>query len=598
MPTIQLPLMKGSRKNPYVADYVDLLPVNMLAVQKEILNAGGYMRSFPGISKGADVNGIARGAEYNTKDNKVYRVSGGKLYSSGEELVDIPGSGRVSMEHSYNSQGVAANGKLLLYGYDSKELKTLDNWPERDVTQKGYEKTLSRWTHEPNGRDAFYVPDEAQKGKIVVTLTPVDAKGVSGESISITEEQWGTEKAQEKPEDDKPWLTHIKITGAKTNGSVVYITWWYKDKDPEDGASTDDVTTVSVDLHVEEVAIDYAQYDIGRVKDICQNRSRYVWVKEGGDTFGVTDLEDESHPDRYRPFYRAESQPDGIIGVSSWRDLVVCFGSRTIEYFSLTGSSSATDPIYIAQPSLMVNIGIAGTHCQCEYGESFAVLSHPASGMPSVYVVDSGSKTAIATATVEKILSEYSADELAGAVMESVRFEAHELLIIHLARHVLCFDGSVSANGPQWCLLKSGLYSDTYRGIDFIHDGSGLTVGDKREGTTGRLNFSLSSQYDDAAELLLFTPMLKADNANLFDFEIESAAGLAQRAEKLFLSATTDGSNYGHEQLIKSDDTYRYDARVLLRRVGRCRKNIGFRIRLVTKTPTSLTLCQLRVGDG
>jgi hypothetical protein len=103
--------------------------------------------------------------------------------------------------------------------------------------------------------------------------------------------------------------------------------------------------------------VTYAQYDIGSVRDICRARGRYVWVKDGTQTFGVTDLEDESHPDRFRPFYSAESQPDGIIGCGVWRDFVVMFGSSTIEYFSLTGATDSTSAIYVSQTSLMVQKG-------------------------------------------------------------------------------------------------------------------------------------------------------------------------------------------------------------------------------------------------
>lgn len=588
MPVIQLPLLKGVGKNPFVADYVDLLPVNMLAVPKEVLNASGYMRTFPGVRKTADVAGTSRGAQYNTKETTVYRVLGTKLYSAKTALdAVIPGADRVSMAHSYNSQGVAAGGKLLLWNYDEKKLKTLENWPETVIKQKGYKKSLS-------AAPTFYIPDEAMRGKITVTLTPTAKNGTTGESLTISEEQWNSEQSQKDPGGGKPWLTAVKISGEKRPGAVAQITWKYRGLESSD----DDATTVSVDLTVDKVSLKYAQYDIGSVRDICHNRSRYIWVKSDSDTFGVTDLEDESHPDQYRPFYRAESQPDGIQGVASWRDMVVCFGSSTIEYFSLTGSANSTDPVYIAQPSLMVNIGIAGTHCKCSYGDSFAVLSHPASGAPSVYVVDSGSKKSIATASVEKILAGYSAAELAAAYMESVRFEAHELLIIHLARHVLCFDGSASQNGPQWNILKSGLYDSVWRGVDLVWDGGAVTVGDKNQGVLGALDFSISSQYDDAVEFVLYTPLVKLDNALLFDFEIESAAALAVYAEKCFISATTDGSNYGREQLIPSNDTFRYDQRVIWRQVGRCRKNIGFKIRLVTKTPAAMAYCQLRSGYG
>ena len=47
---------------------------------KEILNSSGYLRSFPGIAKRSDVNGVSRGVEYNMAQSAVYRVCGGKLY--------------------------------------------------------------------------------------------------------------------------------------------------------------------------------------------------------------------------------------------------------------------------------------------------------------------------------------------------------------------------------------------------------------------------------------------------------------------------------------------------------------------------------------
>lgn len=591
MPKSQLPLMRGVAKNGATSDYNEAIPVNALAVVLPVLDAAGYMRSYPGLTHRFDVDGVSRGAEYNTKDNKVYRVCGGYLYCAGDKLdVLIPGSDRASMAHSYTSQGVSSDGKLLLYRQGDKKTKTLDNWPEKVVEQEGYEKNIGKFTA-GSGTNAFYLPDDVSKGKITIAITPTNQAGVSGESITIEEASWGIEVNQPKPDKSVPWLTKILVIGSKKSGTLVYVTW-------EFNGTGVDASTSSADLTVTEVTSTYAQYEIGSVGDICHNRGRYIWVKEDTDTFGVTDLEDESHPDRYRPFYRAESMPDGILGVDSWRDLVVCFGSSTIEYFSLSGSASVTDSIYIAQPPLMVSAGIAGRHCKVRFGDSFAILSHHSGGAPSVYLIDSGSKKRIATRQIEKILSGYTAEELANAVMENVRFEAHELLIIHLTRHTLCFDASLGLDNPQWCMLSNGLYGLPHRAIDYLYDGKELTVADKNSGIVGAMEMSSAAQYEDASEILLFTPLLKADNQLLFDFEIEPANGLALYGEKLFVSATTDGVTYGREQLIKSDDRYRYDARILWRQVGRCRKNIGFRIRLITRTPSALAQCQIRVGYG
>ncbi|HAW3343727.1 TPA: AAA family ATPase [Escherichia coli] len=339
----------------------------------------------------------------------------------------------------------------------------------------------------------------------------------------------------------------------------------------------------------------FTQYELGSVRDITRLRGRYAWSKDGTDSWFITDLEDESHPDRYSAQYRAESQPDGIIGIGTWRDFIVCFGSSTIEYFSLTGATTVGAALYVAQPSLMVQKGIAGTYCKTPFADSYAFISNPATGAPSVYIIGSGQVSPIASASIEKILRSYTADELADGVMESLRFDAHELLIIHLPRHVLVYDASSSANGPQWCVLKTGLYDDVYRAIDFIYEGNQITCGDKLESVIGKLQFDISSQYGLQQEHLLFTPLFKAENARCFDLEVESSTGVAQYADRLFLSATTDGINYGREQMIEQNEPFVYDKRVLWKRVGRIRKNVGFKLRVITKSPVTLSGCQIRI---
>lgn len=471
MAIMQLPLIKGLGKECDHADYIDALPVNMLATPKPVLNASGYLRSFPGIARKAEVAGVSRGVQYNTHEKTVYRGLGNQLYKGHKPIADLAGKGRISMAFSRNSQAVAAAGKMTLYRYDGT-VKTLENWP--------------------------------------------------------------------------------------------------KDKK-------------------------YTQYDIGTVRDMCHLRGRYVWCKDGSDIFGVTDLEDESHPDRYRALYRAESQPDGIIGIDSWRDFIVCFGTSTIEYFSLTGAADGQSAIYAAQPALMVEKGIAGTHCKTRLGDAHVIISHQTTGAPSVYLINQAQATSIATATIEKMLRRYTHDELASAVMETVRFDSHELVLIHLPRQVLCYDAASNQNGPQWSLLKTGFYHDPYRGIDFIFADHHLTCGDKHDALLGQLDFASAAQYEKPQEHILYTPLFKADNARVFDFELEASTGVAHIADRLFLSTTADGIHFGREQMINQNAPFAYDRRILWRRIGRVRKNLGFKVRVITSSPVTLSGCQIRM---
>lgn len=596
MPRIQIPLARGLRKDPHTADYIDGLPVNMLATPKEVLNAAGYLRSFPALVKLRDADGVSRGVQFNTKNSTVYRVCGGKLYQGANAIGDIQGKDRVSLAHSGVSQAVAFGGKLKLYRYDG-EVKELTNWPEEEVVKEGYTRDVKKWTHKAGNDDFVSLTKDDIDGSLTLKITPKASDGVVGEVIEIPEHQFGAKKSQDKPEAEKPYLTDIIVNGLKRTGNKLTIEYKFNyDKTiPDNTVKPTDTTEFVMTQEVLEVVNKYPQYDLGEAVDVARNRGRYIWLQKGGARFGITDIEDESKPDRYTPFYTAESQPDGIISVSSWRDMVICFGASTIEYFSLTGSTSATQPIYAMQPSYMVQMGIAGRDAKCKFGDSYAFISNPANGAPSVYLLGSGTASVISTASIDKIIRSYTADELSGAVMESVKFDGHELAIIHLPRHTLCFDGTGSQQYPQWCILKTGLYDEPYRAIDFMYEDNQITVGDKKSGLVGKLAFDKSSQYDQQAEHILYTPMVKADNARVFDLELEASTGVAQIADRLFLSATTDGINFGREQMIDQNAPFRYDMRAIWRRVGRVRKNIGFKIRVITKSPVTLSDLSMRV---
>ena len=589
MPT--LPLAKGLGKDYPNADYVDLLPVNMLATPKEALNAAGYLRSFPGVTKKASVAGTSRGVQFNTAENIVYRVLGGRLYRGETDRGAAPGDGRVSLAHSAVSQSVAASGVLTMYRYDGT-VKTLQNWPEEVVTP-AESNPVKDWisTDGTASSNKFSVTAENAVGSFLIKVTPKTSTGASGALMEITETQWGASQSQDVST-TAPYITDLKVTGIPNAGTDVAIEYTLNIPPGVAGVNASEFV---VTQEIAEIVTKYPQYDIGRVRDVCRSRGRYVWVKDGTQTFGVTDLEDESHPDRFRPFYSAESQPDGILGCGIWRDFVVMFGSSTIEYFSLTGSTDTSSAIYVPQPSYMVQKGIAGTYCKTEFMGSFAFISHQATGSPSVYVINGGRAEVIATSTVEKVLRSYTSEELAIGVLEAVRFDSHELLLVHLPRHVLCYDAAASQNGAQWCILKTGLFDDVHRAIDYVFEGNQITTGDKLEPVVGALQFDSSAQYDKQTEHLLFTPMFKANNARVFDFELEAATGVSQYAERLFISSTADGSNYGREQMISANSPFAYDKRVLWRRMGRVRKNIGFKVRVITRSPVTLSDCSVRI---
>lgn len=119
MPQIQMPLVRGDEVERD-DDYVDFLPKNFIAIPKEVRGAGGYMLAHDGLERKMTATGVDRGAFYNDRLNKHFRVSGSSLItvdssSSYTTIGTIDGSGQCSMPYSFQSQLVVSGGNVYRY---------------------------------------------------------------------------------------------------------------------------------------------------------------------------------------------------------------------------------------------------------------------------------------------------------------------------------------------------------------------------------------------------------------------------------------------------------------------------------------------------
>ena len=123
MPELKIPLIRGTRQDDY--DYRSNLPVNMTAVLRNIKGAAGYLLSHDGLTEFSEVSGVARGATYNERFNKHFRVSGDVFeYIEPDGTVNVigntPGISTCSFANSFNTQAVLSDGKV--YYYDNANL--------------------------------------------------------------------------------------------------------------------------------------------------------------------------------------------------------------------------------------------------------------------------------------------------------------------------------------------------------------------------------------------------------------------------------------------------------------------------------------------
>lgn len=581
MPEIQIPLVKGQGKSSKNADYVDLLPTNIVPIVGEAEGAAGYFRFWPGITKVADVAGVSRGSHWNTVKDAVYRVMGGKLYLGQAEVADVPSSGRVSMAHGRTSQAVSVNGELRLYRYDG-EVKTVTNWPANEVFP-GETKTIQTTQHNKDG-DTLKITASNEAGELTLTVTPTNGNNVKGSPLSISESQWSTGVSQPAPAAGTPYITDLKVSGVKFAGATLLVTYTFN----ANGGSATDISKLVWVQVTQDTTVPNAQYDFIPIGDVCRIRGRYVFAQAGTDTFWLTSLDDESKPDLTAPAYRAENMPDGILAMREYRDFILAFGSSTIEFFKLTGNS---ENLVQFASSYMVPVGIAGQFCLAEFMESFAFITSPARGQVIVAVMGQGVYNQISDRNTNKILAGYSKSELAGSFVESLKTEDNQFLILHLPRHTLVYN----ATSQLWNIIKTGLGDATHRAIDYRNEGDAVTCGDKLAGLLGKQDLATSAQYGEDQEIILYSPLINAERSLMFDMQITANSGLASKVRRIFVSSTADGINYGPEKPIEFDGPWQWLRRAIIRRVGQVVVRIGFKLRIVGATPCTLSNLRARI---
>lgn len=589
MQEIQIPLVKGQGKSPKNADYVDLLPTNIIPIVGEADGAAGYFRFWPGLTKVADVAGVSRGSHWNTVKDAVYRVMGDKLYLGSYELNGVAGSGRVSMAHGHTSQAVVVNGQLKLYRYDG-EVKTVENWPANE-TFPGETNTIQTTQHSADG-DTLKVTPSNETGQLTLTITPTNGNNKLGDQISIAESQWSTGVSQAAPAAGTPYITDLKVSGVKFAGAILTVTYTFNPNPVTPGSPTPaeekDISKLVWVQVTQTTTVPNPQYDFTPVGDVCRIRGRYVFTQAGTDTFWLTSLEDESKPDLTAPAYRAENMPDGILALREHRDFILAFGSSTIEFFRLTGDAS--NLVQFAS-SYMVPIGIAGQFCVTEFADSFAFITSPARGQVIVAVMGQGTYSQISDRNTNKILAEYTKAELAGSFVESLKTEDNQFIIMHLPRHTMVYN----ATSGLWSILKTGLGDNTHRAIDYRNEGDTVTCGDRLSPFLGKQDLKTSAQYGEDQEIILYSPLVGAEKSVMYDMQITANSGLASNVRRIFVSSTSDGINYGDEEAIEFDGPWQWLRRAIKRRVGRIRLRIGFKLRIVGATPCTLSNFRARI---
>lgn len=297
-------------------------------------------------------------------------------------------------------------------------------------------------------------------------------------------------------------------------------------------------------------------------------------------------------------FIGSDFQPDKIWGVGLNDDNeLIAFNELTTEYFVNVGADNFS---YKRIQLKAVKAGIAGTHAKAEFKDKWYALTRRANTQYQFTIIQSGSSESITTREIEKVLAQYTGDELSRTVVEVFTKDSVTWMIAHLPNETLAYNDTVaSAYGIDmaWSILKSDVVGDTtYRGKDMTYDPrlSKWCIGDKIDGKIGFLDDSVCTHYGEIVEGILYTPTLNMEGLSINEFKLKTLPGISPSNDAtVFISRTDDLRVYSREHIEQYGTNLDYNKNFTMRNLGYVRSETAFKIR--TASRSRMAFCRLDI---
>ena len=329
-----------------------------------------------------------------------------------------------------------------------------------------------------------------------------------------------------------------------------------------------------------------------------------VWIDgyyflTDGEFIYHTDINDEESIDPIK-FATAEFLPDETKGLGVTQDdKVMVFGRYSTEYFV----NQATENFAFQRiQSRALKIGIVATHAKAELNQIWYILGGRKEGALSVHAIGVGSSPPVSTREVDKVIGQYTEDQLQDVVLEARTQDGYSFITVHLPNETLLYNETMAKKvgiEQAWTIIKTGKGSGFWRGIHGIFEPrlGEWVYGDREDLRLGILDDTITEHYGELSEWVLYTPFIYAESMSIDEFNVEIMPGHTTSDDATaFLSLTYDGVTYGTEVTMEYGEPSNYLKRFIKYRLGYVRDWVGIKIRGVSRSRMGFSRGYINIG--
>ncbi len=327
--------------------------------------------------------------------------------------------------------------------------------------------------------------------------------------------------------------------------------------------------------------------DLGFPIDITWFRGIYVMTD--GEFLFHTDINNEFSISPLK-YSSSEFSSDRILAVArDDHNQILAFNRYSTEFFYFDAGVPSGTSVLVSIPQASNKIGIVGTYCQTLLDGLFFILGGRQEESPSIHILNAGQESTVATREVDQVISKYTEDQLANAVLESRTVNRDKFLIVHLPCETLVYNHTVGAQiglDDAWSYVKTGVdVDDVWRAKFGVFDprAAKWIYGDTMENKLAYLNDKSAAQYGEQVECICYTPIItELETLSIDQFEIKTIAGFSTSNFTAAFSLAYNGEAYGQEHWNLISFSGGYNQRYIARGLGYIRDDFNFKFRFVS----------------
>ena len=319
--------------------------------------------------------------------------------------------------------------------------------------------------------------------------------------------------------------------------------------------------------------------DLGNVVDMLWADGFFVTTD--GTFIVVTELNDPLAVDPLK-YGSSEYDPDPVKGLIKLSGEIYVGNRYTIEVFQNRGGAGFP---YQRIDGALISRGFVGTHCKTLFADSFAFMGGARNEPCAIWLAASGGSSKLSTSEIDRVIAQYSEAELSACLLETRKYDGHELLYVHLPNETWVYDAttSIALGVPIWFSLHSAIdATGAYRARNFVYAYNQWICGDTQSSALGKV-FSEPTQFGSMVGWQFDTTLLynASKGAIVNSLELVALTGRSPtgRNPQIFASWTHDGLTWSNERATSAGQRGDYLKRIVWRMLGMFRNWRGLRFR-------------------